>query len=469
MGVALHNLQRGVEDGVVNGGGGLADAAADALHRRAAGVHRRPQIALVGGAAAGGVVIGEDLPGHEHHAVAGLGGQLHVALPVGGAAHPAGALPQQVPEQLPFQALAGLLGLGDGQGDLHGLPLRRRVKQGFGLVHVKVDPHHVVADLQGLRVDLGALGLGVELLVHGVKVGLLGGGLVGGEHHRLHRIGDALHRVGHRRGHGRHHHGLGRLPVDGHPGDPLGEHQLVALHGVGGVGEGAPHLEVRLVHLRLQLRLSGVGPGQGQADLILCTQLMGQIGRALEQEVFPPGLPRLGHRGLVVHPDGGGGDLPLPGAVLQRQRHAGHLPQIVLQGLQSLFPGQSPHRHAGHGDSLQNIGRTAHPGAQSQVGRQQHCRSAAGSNQGDLPSLPRLGRDPLRRMHFFHVFPPRPFCSSGTLVFSLTGGLKPARSHCTGAGPVSFRQAAPYIRTVLRPRGAPPPGPVRRRPVSRIL
>ena len=195
---------------------------------------------------------------------------------------------------------------------------------------------------------------------------------------------------------------------------------------------------------------------------------MGQIGRTLEQEVFSPGLPRLGHRGLVVHPDGGGGD-PLPGAVLQRQRHAGHLPQIVLQGLQSLFPGQSPHRHAGHGDSLQNIGRAAHPGTQSQVGRQQHCRSAAGSNQGDLPSLPRLGRDPLRRMHFFHVFPPRPFCSSGTLVFSLTGGLNPARSHCTGAGPVSFRQAAPYIRTVLRPRGAPPPGPVRRRPVSRIL
>ena len=469
MGVALHNLQRGVEDGIVDGGGGLADAAADALHRRAARVHRRPQIALVGGAAAGGVVIREDLPGHEHHTVADLGGQLHVALPVGGAAHPAGALPQQVPEQLSLQALLGLLGLGDGQGDLHGLPLRRRVKQGFGLVHVKVDPYHVVADLQGLRVDLGALGLGVELLIHSVKVGLLGGGLVGGEHHRLHRGGAALHRVGHRLGHGGHHHGLGRLPVDGHSGDPLGEQELISLHGIGGVGEGAPHLEVRLVHFLLQLRLSVVGPGQSQADLILRPQLMGQIGRAPEQKAAPAGLPGLSHRGLIVHPDGGGGDLPLPGAVLQGQRHAGHLPQIVLQGLQSLFPGQSPHRHAGHGDSLQNIGRAAHPGAQSQVGRQQHCRGAAGGNQGDLPSLPRLGRDPLRRMHFFHVFPPRPFRSSGTLVFSLTGGLKPARSHCTGAGPVSFRQAAPYIRTVLRPRGAPPPGPVRRRPVSRIL
>ena len=188
---------------------------------------------------------------------------------------------------------------------------------------------------------------------------------------------------------------------------------------------------------------------------------MGQIGRALEQEVFPPGLPRLGHRGLIVHPDGGGGDLPLPGAVLQGQRHAGHLPQIVLQGLQSLFPGQSPHRHAGHGDSLQNIGRAAHPGAQSQVGRQQHCRGAAGSNQGDLPSLPRLGRDPLRRMHFFHVFPPRPFCSSGTLVFSLTGGLKPARSHCTGTGPVSFLPAGAIYsdRSAAPAAVAPRPGP----------
>ena len=54
------------------------------------------EIALVGGTASGGVVVGEVLAGHQDHAVAGLGGQFHVGLPVGGAAHLAGALPQQV-------------------------------------------------------------------------------------------------------------------------------------------------------------------------------------------------------------------------------------------------------------------------------------------------------------------------------------------------------------------------------------
>ena len=107
--------------------------------------------------------------------------------------------------------------------------------------------------------------------------------------------------------------------------------------------------------------------------------------------MFPARLPGLGYRRLVVHLDGGGSDLPLPGAVLQRHRHIGYLSQLLLQSGQSLFPGHPPHRHAGHGDAVQNGGRTAHPGTQAQIAAQQDHRHTASGDKGDLLFLVQIG------------------------------------------------------------------------------
>ena len=185
MGVALHDLQGGVEDGVVDGGGGLADAAAGLVHGGAAGVDGSGEIALVGGTASGGVVVGEFLAGHQDHAVAGLSGQLHVELPVGGAAHLAGTLPQQVGKEPVGQYLLGDVGLSDGEGDLHGLSLLGLLEQALGLGGVKVHPHGVGQHLAGIRID-GCVGrLSVQLPVDGLEVRLLRSGIQDGELDRV--------------------------------------------------------------------------------------------------------------------------------------------------------------------------------------------------------------------------------------------------------------------------------------------
>ena len=59
MVVPLHDLQRGMKNGIVNGGGGLADASADVVHRLSGLVGGGVFIALFRRTAAGGIVVGE--------------------------------------------------------------------------------------------------------------------------------------------------------------------------------------------------------------------------------------------------------------------------------------------------------------------------------------------------------------------------------------------------------------------------
>ena len=162
-----------MEHRVINGGRGLAHAASNLLHGSAVVVGGGGLIALGCGAGAGGPVIGELLAGQEDHVVTGLGGQLHIALPGPAAAHAAGGLPQNVPEEAAPQVVLGHLGLGDGQGDGEGLAALGVPVGGSQGLHVKVDAHHVVGNLHSLQVQGGILGLCEHLPVDGLEVGLL--------------------------------------------------------------------------------------------------------------------------------------------------------------------------------------------------------------------------------------------------------------------------------------------------------
>ena len=90
MGVALRDLQIGPQAGQIQGGGGLAHAAADLVHGFALDVSGSSLIALGSSPLAHGAVVGEHLTAVEHHAVEGGGGELDVVDP-GGSAGDVGA------------------------------------------------------------------------------------------------------------------------------------------------------------------------------------------------------------------------------------------------------------------------------------------------------------------------------------------------------------------------------------------
>ena len=369
MGRPLHHFQGGVQHRIVDGRGGLADAAAHLVHRGAARVDGRGEVTLGRGTAAGGIIIGEHLSGHEHHAVAGLGGELHVVLAVGGAAHRGGTLTQQIPEQLGLQALLGLVGLGDGQGHPHGLPLSRLGIGGLGGLQVKVHAHHVLRHLQGIGVQLGVLGLGMDLAVHGVKVRVLGRRLVGGQLHRLGLHLAAGHGPGGLIGQSLKHQAAGLLPVHGHAGAALCEHQLLALHCVSSQSSGAAHLLVRLVQKGVQLALAGLSPSHHRVNILGSAHEMAEIGSALKQEILSSHLPRRLGAGLGIQLGGRAGKDALPRAVGEVHLHGAlGLGHAVLQGLAGLGLGHSAHIHAAHADVVQNGVRAAHPGAQPGIG-----------------------------------------------------------------------------------------------------
>ena len=167
---------------------------------------------------------------------------------------PGGSLPQQVLKQLFFQARLSLLGLGQGNGDREGLPLRSPLIGGLQGIHVKVHPHHMVGDLKGIRVHLGTDRLGMELSINLIKVGFLGRYLLGVKlplHLRVPLLAATqllLHRLLQR--------GKsslpGRLPVQAHPGAALGHHQTVPLQTPGGSGHITVQILFHLVQQALQ-------------------------------------------------------------------------------------------------------------------------------------------------------------------------------------------------------------------------
>ena len=384
--VALHHLQIGVEDGVIDGGGGLADAAADVLHRLARLIDGGVLVPLVGGAAAGGIVVGELLPGEENDVVAGLGGQLHVVLAVGRAGYPGGPLPQQVLEHLALQALPGHLGLGPGHGDGEGLPPLGALVGGPQGLHIEVQPLLVVADRHGLQVQLRVPGLGIEGLVDGVKVGLLGLALAGGE-------GDGAAHLAHLSAEpagegvleGRLRVPAHLLPVHRKGGDPLGHHQLVLLQLVGGVLRAGRHLPLHLgqhpVQAALPLR-------EGHGDLAGAAHHVGQQDRTAGQKALPPHLPGVLDALSGVHLQVGGGKGVAHILIAQSQGDVpAPLAHHVVHRLPGLLHGQIGYIHPSHRHVGQNGIPAPRPDAQSYVRRGQ-CPRRAASDDPREPAAP---------------------------------------------------------------------------------
>ena len=182
VGVALDDLQVRAQAREIQRGGGLADAAADLVHRLALDVGGGGLIAPGGGPLAHGAVVGEDLAAVEDVAVDGGGGELHVADPGGGAGDVGLAGTQDIPEEDALQLLRRDGGPLDAGGDRHGLAGLGGVQLRLGLRHVKVRPQLLGGDGLGGGVIAGVLhlpGHGVMDVLGGEHVG--GGGGIGDE------------------------------------------------------------------------------------------------------------------------------------------------------------------------------------------------------------------------------------------------------------------------------------------------
>ena len=405
--MAFHDLQGGVEHRVVDGGGGLADTAAHLFHGHAAHIDAGGQVALVGAAAAGGVVIGEFLPGQEDDAVTGGGGQFHVGLAVGSAGDVAGGLAQQVGEKFGLVTLLGVLGLGQGQGDGEHRALRGLLVLGAQNVDIEVDAHHVVGDGAGGLVIGGFHHLGVDGLVHGGVVGLIGSGL--GDHIQVGQIQGNIDRRtgGHRllqsllQGGGGQQTDL--LPVKGDAGLAVGDGEAVLLQFPGHLHHAAAHHPVGLIQQAVQGDLP-LGQGQTHLGLGLAAQQMGDVLHALGQEPIPADLTGVAAGGMArpVQVFPGQGAVP----IFISQGDGGLVPvglHGAAQGVVGLAGSHTGYIHAGHGHVGQDLARRAHPGTQTQVAAgHQHY----GENGGDQTQFP--GTD-ARLFHLAvssHLIPP---------------------------------------------------------------
>ena len=375
MVIPLHHLQGAVEQGVVNGRGGLAHASAHLFHRLSSRIDCGGLIAHGGRAAACAAVEGEDLPGHDDRSVAGLGGQLHIELPVGRSGEHCAPFTQHIPEKLTLQAFLGILGLGQGHGDGEGLPLTGLLIGGLQGLHIEIHTHHMVGDRKGLRVHDGVLRLRSQFLIDGVKVGLLGRGL---HHGKLLPAGDQPFRslalpLGNDLLKALLYGGDKLTFVHGSAAAPLGHSKLIPLNGIRGLGD----ISNLFLHLADQVgqRLGFIG-APGRLCLPGHPRQMRQVASAPEEEIPTALLPRG------------------PGVVSSIQAHIGQAQGIILvligQGelnvfsilLQSLFhrslglgEGHTGHIHTQHGHIGINGIHAPHPGAQAQIGAQeQACR-----------------------------------------------------------------------------------------------
>ena len=176
MGVPLRDLQIAQETGQIQGGGGLADAAADLVHGFALDIGGGGLEAPVRRPFADGSVVGEGFSAVENKAVDNLSGELNVANPPGGAGDMGLGLAQHVPEQDGLQ-------IGGGDLRLLNISLHSQRFAGSGLVHGLLNGGDVKIGPQLLRYDgvrSGVIG-GVSHLAVELVVELLGGEGLGGE------------------------------------------------------------------------------------------------------------------------------------------------------------------------------------------------------------------------------------------------------------------------------------------------
>ena len=374
--MTLHHLKRGMEYGVIDGGRSLADTAAHLIHRRAAGVDRRSQIALGRRSAAGGIVIGENFSGHQNYIVAGLRGQLHIVLPVRAAAHPGDRLAQQVGKQLLVKTFGGLLREDALDGNREGLALCGgligRLKGGSFKLHAL----HMGNDLKGLGVHLRILGRDAQLLTQRLKIRL---------HRGIVRQSQLQLAVMYPAPEGFNEGVLLQLlinclfyglPVDGQSGCSLGHDQLVALYRVlilagltandrfGLVEQVFHHLLVHAVIAQFHVHIIFRGVG---------AQQMIDILSALGKEVssaHPPGIQRrILTKGLQLV----GGDGTAPISVVQGD---GCLVAVLFHRLLhqklSLLDRHTSNIQLTQLDIGHNGPAGTHPDAQSQITGQHH-------------------------------------------------------------------------------------------------
>ena len=178
---ACVNLEVCKQRGVVERAGDLADAAADLLHDLAAGVCARGLIAARGGALAEGLVVVKLLAGHEHDAVYGLAGELHVVYAVGAAAAQAGhdRLAEIDGEEQLLIVLGRILGLGYLAGYLDRVARAGGIPEAAGLGLVEVHAVDGGDNLVRLGVIARVLRLAEDRVVQAVDVQRLGLGLAG--------------------------------------------------------------------------------------------------------------------------------------------------------------------------------------------------------------------------------------------------------------------------------------------------
>ena len=176
VGVPLRDLQIAQETGQIQGGGGLADAAADLVHGFALDIGGGGLEAPVRRPFADGSVVGEGFSAVENKAVDNLSGELNVADPPGGAGDMGLGLAQHVPEQDGLQ-------IGGGDLRLLNVSLHSQRFAGSGLVHGLLNGGYVKIGPQLFRYDRvrsGVIG-GVSHLAVELVIELLGGEGLGGE------------------------------------------------------------------------------------------------------------------------------------------------------------------------------------------------------------------------------------------------------------------------------------------------
>ena len=386
--MALGHLQPGVENGQVDGGSGLADAASFHVHGLAVEVARRGHKAPVGDKGTAVVGVGELLPGHEHPAVGKLGRQAHIGPAAGAAVGVGGGLPQHVPEQQLGEGLGGDLRLGQDQRHpaVSALPGLRKAPA--GPFHVQILSGDRGDDLPGLRVIVGVRNRCVDLLPDSLQVGLGGGhggdqGLHWGYAASLaveHPVGLLLQR-GQEGGHiqapactafGKHDLGIsesiGSLGVAvtpvlhglehrlGH--GPQGDGDLLAAAPQKGADQlAAPQKEAAgLFPLQMLHRLGGMDgkglPGYG-IDLLFTDELHRHVGEPGAHALLQPLLRLAPAHAGQVHPGGAGvGQRPIFGIGVgadpqinrQKQRGQdtacrGYLSLLLVGRRQTLAPG----------------------------------------------------------------------------------------------------------------------------------
>ena len=186
MGIALRDLQIAHQAGKVQGGGGLADAAAHLVHGLALDIGGGRLVAAGLRPLSHRLIIGEGIAAVEDNAVNAPSRELHVADPPGGAGNMGSGLPQNVPEQDGFQLTGCDLRLLNGGRQGQRLAGGGSVHSALNGVQIKVRAYLFGNDSACGSVIGGVFHLAVKLIVDLLRgEGLTGEDLNGKLHHCL--------------------------------------------------------------------------------------------------------------------------------------------------------------------------------------------------------------------------------------------------------------------------------------------